>query len=171
MCSSQWEGLFLKLSVGSQDQQIETSNLIHTFAECPGVAVATHDSLYFSELSEHSTSSQTRAWKGHYFIIFSDSVAGGSGSSTYGSPPADVCSQMATHQITASLGWSHPCLMIGFVSARVMGMTQPWVRFSELRQKRISSPARLVSLLVPSDHGAPKAVREWIPVQGLFCFC
>lgn len=69
---------------------------------------------------------------------------------------------------TASLGWSHPCLMIGFVSARVMGMTQPWVMFSELRQKWVSSPASLVSLEVHSDQGAPKAVREWIPVFKCF---
>ena len=69
---------------------------------------------------------------------------------------------------TASLGWSHPCLMIGFVSARVMGMTQPWVMFSELRQKWVSSPASLVSLAVHSDQGAPKGVREWIPVFKCF---
>ena len=36
MCSSRWEGLLLKLSLGSQGQQIQTSNFIHTFAGCPG---------------------------------------------------------------------------------------------------------------------------------------
>lgn len=81
---------FLKLSVGSQDQQIETSNLIHTFAEVQGWPWLLMIPCISRELSEHSTSSQTQLERVIILLFSLDSVAGGSGSSTYRSPPADV---------------------------------------------------------------------------------